>query len=43
MRRDQLQNYDGRIMGAELVNPDFVKMAESYGAVGYRATNPAEL
>jgi len=24
-------------------NPDFVKMAEAYGAVGMRATNPAEM
>jgi len=24
-------------------NPDFVKLAESYGAVGLRATNPAEM
>jgi acetolactate synthase-1/2/3 large subunit len=24
-------------------NPDFVKMAEAYGAVGMRATNPSEM
>jgi acetolactate synthase-1/2/3 large subunit len=24
-------------------NPDFVKLAESYGAAGFRATNPAEM
>jgi len=43
VRRDQMTVYDGRLMGAELVNPDFVKLAESFGAVAYRATSPAEL
>ena len=38
--RDQHQRYDGHVIGSELVNPDFVKMAESYGAIAYRATTP---
>lgn len=43
VRRDQMQVYEGRLLGADLNNPDFVKLAESFGAVGYRATNPTEL
>lgn len=42
VRRDQINNYDGRLIGADLANPDFVKLAESFGAVAYRATNPKE-
>ena len=41
--RDQKLVYEGRTIGSELVNPDFVKMAESYGATAYRASTPAEL
>lgn len=41
--RDQTNNFGGRAIGSSLVNPDFVKLAESFGAIGYRATNPAEL
>jgi acetolactate synthase I/II/III large subunit len=36
--RDQIENFGGRIIGTELVNPDFVKFAESFGAVGVRVT-----
>ena len=43
VRRDQLQQYGGRLLGADLVNPDFIKFAESFGAMGLRATNPLEL
>lgn len=34
--RDQMENFGGRSIGTELVNPDFVKFAESFGAVGVR-------
>jgi acetolactate synthase-1/2/3 large subunit len=30
-------------MGTDLVNPDFVRLAESFGVRGARATTPAEL
>ena len=30
--RDQQENFGGRVIGTELVNPDFVKFAESFGA-----------
>jgi acetolactate synthase-1/2/3 large subunit len=42
VRRDQMNNYNGRLIGADLANPDFVKLAESFGAIAYRATNPKE-
>ena len=35
--RDQVTRFDGRSIGAELHNPDFVKLAEAYGARGVRA------
>ena len=37
VRRDQNNFYDGHIYGSELENPDFVKLAESFGAKAYRA------
>ena len=43
VRRMQKQDYDGRFIASDLRNPDFVKMAESFGAQGIRATSPAEL
>jgi len=41
--RDQQQRYGGRVIGSELRNPDFVKLAESFGMAGYRAKTPAAL
>ena len=41
--RDQHRLYQGREIGSTLTNPDFVKLAESFGAAGYRANTPAEL
>ena len=40
--RDQNDRYD-RVIGSELHNPDFVKLAEAYGARGVRATDPDAL
>ena len=34
---DQQTQYEGRVIGTQLHNPDFVKLAESFGAVGMRA------
>ncbi len=42
VRRDQLTTYQGRIIGSELANPDFVKLAESFGLTAYRVRNPRE-
>jgi acetolactate synthase-1/2/3 large subunit len=41
--RDQVENFGGRVIGTELVNPDFVAFAESFGAVGTRVTTPDAL
>ncbi|MES2262703.1 MAG: thiamine pyrophosphate-dependent enzyme [Pseudomonadota bacterium] len=43
VRRDQLTGFDGRVVGANLVNPDFVALAESFGAAGARVATPAAL
>jgi acetolactate synthase I/II/III large subunit len=40
VRRDQRERFDGRVVGADLVNPDFVKLAESFGAGAARVTSP---
>lgn len=41
--RDQQQRFGGRIIGSELVNPDFVKLADSFGMAGYRVSTAAGL
>ena len=38
--RDQLRNFEGRVIGSELHNPDFMKLADAYGARGVRADGP---
>lgn len=43
VRRDQAQSYDGRYIGSELTNPDFVRLAESFGMRAFKAATPAEL
>ena len=41
--RAQIEKFDGHILGTRLHNPDFVKLAEAYGARGLRADNADEL
>ena len=41
--RDQKTTFEGRYLGESLRNPDFVKLAESFGAAGYRVSTPVEL
>ncbi|WP_339670785.1 thiamine pyrophosphate-dependent enzyme [Dasania marina] len=43
VQRDQEAIFDGRNHVSDLVNPDFVKMAESFGAIGYRVSTPDAL
>jgi acetolactate synthase I/II/III large subunit len=43
VRRTQLEEFSGRVLGSELTNPDFVALAESFGVRGTRADGPAEL
>lgn len=41
--RDQEHLFDGRTIGSELVNPDFMKIADSFGIRGMTARSPDEL
>jgi acetolactate synthase-1/2/3 large subunit len=43
VRRMQRDDYRGRLIASDLTNPDFVRMAESFGAMGLKATSPEEL
>ena len=43
VRRDQTERFGGRLFGSELHNPDFVKLAESFGAKGERVASPEAL
>jgi acetolactate synthase I/II/III large subunit len=40
VRRGQRQRFGGRIIASELTNPDFVKLADSFGIAGMRAEGP---
>lgn len=40
VRRDQLNRYDGHLIGAELTNPDFVLLAQSFGVHAERVDSP---
>ncbi|UTD30104.1 thiamine pyrophosphate-dependent enzyme [Bradyrhizobium sp. WD16] len=41
VRRDQREVFDGRVVAADLVNPDFVRLAESFGVGAARVASPA--
>ena len=41
--RAQVEEFDGHVIGTELHNPDFVKLAEAYGASGVLAEDAAQL
>jgi acetolactate synthase-1/2/3 large subunit len=41
--RDQSDRFNGRVYGPELHNPDFMKLADAYGARGARAHNAEAL
>ena len=43
VRRIQEEHYGNRLIACDLVNPDFVAFAESFGATAMRAGTPAEL
>ena len=36
VRRDQETRFGGRVIGADLVNPDFLALARAYGVQGYQ-------
>ena len=43
VKRAQIQKYGGRVIATDLHNPDFIKLAEAYGALGLRAETPEAL
>jgi acetolactate synthase-1/2/3 large subunit len=43
VRRIQKEMFGNRLIATDLVNPDFVKLAESFGALGLAATSPETL
>ena len=43
VRRIQEENYGNRLIASDLANPDFVKYAESYGAIGHRVKHTDDL
>jgi acetolactate synthase-1/2/3 large subunit len=43
VKRQQQEWFGNRIIASDLVNPDFVKLAQSFGAAGLRANSPKEL
>lgn len=43
VRRTQKEMFGNRLIATDLTNPDFVKLAESFGAMGLSATSPDSL
>ncbi|HEV2356189.1 MAG TPA: thiamine pyrophosphate-dependent enzyme [bacterium] len=43
VRRIQQDRFGGRFIASDLLNPDFVRLAESFGAAGRRADGPEQL
>jgi acetolactate synthase-1/2/3 large subunit len=43
VKRIQQDNYGERFIASDLTSPDFVKLADAFGAQGLRATTPEEL
>jgi acetolactate synthase-1/2/3 large subunit len=43
VQRQQKEWFDGRVICSDLHNPDFVKLAESFGAAGFAAHDPESL
>ena len=43
VKRTQIQRYGGSVIASDLQNPDFVRLAESFGAAGYLAETADEL
>jgi len=43
VKRMQQEMYDGRLIATDLKNPNFVKLAEAFGAQGLYATTPDEV
>jgi acetolactate synthase-1/2/3 large subunit len=43
VRRDQRERFAGRLLGSDLVNPDFLKLADAFGVASERVSSPEAL
>ena len=43
VRRDQQQGFEGHVIGADLINPDFMQLAGAFGVECRRVSSPAAL
>jgi acetolactate synthase-1/2/3 large subunit len=43
VRNMQKKDHGNRVIGSDLANPDFMRLADSFGIGGYRAKDPASL
>jgi len=43
VRRDQRERFSGRVLGSDLHNPDFLKLADAFGVRSERVTSPEAL
>jgi acetolactate synthase-1/2/3 large subunit len=43
VRTMQIRDYDERVIASDLVNPDFVKLGEAFGANAFRAETEEQL
>lgn len=43
VKRDQKTLYDGHTIGSDLLNPNFMKLSESFGVIGIQASSPQDL
>lgn len=43
VKRIQQEAYGGRLLGIDLINPDFAELARNFGATGVRAKSPDDL
>ena len=43
VKRDMKEMFNKKTLGAELKNPDFIKLAQAYGALGMKASSPKSL
>ena len=43
VRRDQEHQFGGRVIGADFINPDFMKLADSFGIEAARVSSPGAL
>ena len=43
VRKMQIRDYDERVIASDLINPDFVKLGEAFGANAFRAETESQL